>query len=578
MKRWDRGLLVLALTATLFLIVGVGADECSNDNQELFAISSVTNAHAERWDGDGNYSEEICYYNYFSGIYNPGDPTPHDCHGNVVLGISASTNAHVEGPENSTSGYDDVCFGDLSCFLQLPGLDCNDPPLGSNDYSIIVSLDADTNTHPSLTNISSRSLCCKSTSGTDPICNYNGICEEERGETPLNCPDCVTVCGDGKIEGIEECDPGPPLNLSGKNCSTYDPESPFVGGDLGCYEPGHPNQCTFDTSNCLFAQCGDTIDNDGDGANNYPNDFSCSSPGDDDELNPQPECNDGIDNDGDGNNNETDSGCIGPGGYDAQDNREADCGDGTISVSYGEQCDCADPENCLPEELGDQTCEGLGYQGGELGCVMGDGSCLFNVSECVGSEGFCRDNEPFEFQEGEVWLAPSSCQDYNKVYPIPEEEGDPVNHSMRRELCIKNCVPGASDPVNNGYGGLPLTAWGCDFDENDQDGPGGTDVPPYNGECFFWFSMSEDPDERCRLDYEVLEECTSDYPFRKVRVTSTPIPPFAGPCDAGCGAGQSCETEIMCPRVIQLPFIGAFGLALAVIIIALVYAYLKRKK
>ncbi|MSU60395.1 MAG: hypothetical protein EXS52_00565 [Candidatus Staskawiczbacteria bacterium] len=48
------------------------------------------------------------------------------------------------------------------------------------------------------------------------------------------------------------------------------------------------------------AQCNDGIDNDNDGATDYPNDFSCSSATDNDEGNPKAACQDGIDNDSDG--------------------------------------------------------------------------------------------------------------------------------------------------------------------------------------------------------------------------------------------------------------------------------------
>ncbi|TSC98119.1 MAG: hypothetical protein Greene101449_975, partial [Candidatus Peregrinibacteria bacterium Greene1014_49] len=47
-------------------------------------------------------------------------------------------------------------------------------------------------------------------------------------------------------------------------------------------------------------QCQDGIDNDGDGAVDFPGDFSCGDPGDDDEGNPKSQCQDGIDNDADG--------------------------------------------------------------------------------------------------------------------------------------------------------------------------------------------------------------------------------------------------------------------------------------
>ena len=48
------------------------------------------------------------------------------------------------------------------------------------------------------------------------------------------------------------------------------------------------------------AQCNDNIDNDMDGATDYPSDFSCSSATDNDESNPKSACQDTLDNDGDG--------------------------------------------------------------------------------------------------------------------------------------------------------------------------------------------------------------------------------------------------------------------------------------
>lgn len=47
-------------------------------------------------------------------------------------------------------------------------------------------------------------------------------------------------------------------------------------------------------------ECSDGIDNDGDGAVDWPADFSCSSSKDDDEASPVAACQDGVDNDGDG--------------------------------------------------------------------------------------------------------------------------------------------------------------------------------------------------------------------------------------------------------------------------------------
>ncbi|MFA5026716.1 MAG: hypothetical protein WC713_02490, partial [Candidatus Methylomirabilota bacterium] len=78
---------------------------------------------------------------------------------------------------------------------------------------------------------------------------------------------------------------------------------------------------------CPVAQCSDGIDNDQDGAADYPNDFSCSSATDNDETNPKAQCQDGIDNDGDGRTDyPSDPGCS-----SKQDNSEKN--------STGPQCD-----------------------------------------------------------------------------------------------------------------------------------------------------------------------------------------------------------------------------------------------
>ncbi|NOS68053.1 MAG: hypothetical protein HOO67_06890 [Candidatus Peribacteraceae bacterium] len=70
---------------------------------------------------------------------------------------------------------------------------------------------------------------------------------------------------------------------------------------------------------CGDVQCNDGIDNDGDGATDFPNDFSCDAPTDNDETNQKSQCQDGIDNDGDGKFDAVDAGCV-----NAQDNDESD--------------------------------------------------------------------------------------------------------------------------------------------------------------------------------------------------------------------------------------------------------------
>ena len=82
--------------------------------------------------------------------------------------------------------------------------------------------------------------------------------------------------------------------------------------------PGATAQCSTTVAVTPTPQCSDGVDSDYDGATDYPADFSCSSPTDDDETNPKAQCQDGIDNDGDGKiDYPQDPGCFGK-----QDNDE----------------------------------------------------------------------------------------------------------------------------------------------------------------------------------------------------------------------------------------------------------------
>lgn len=88
--------------------------------------------------------------------------------------------------------------------------------------------------------------------------------------------------------------------------------------------------CASSSSSVPVAQCSDGLDNDGDGAADYPNDFSCSSPTDTDETNPKSQCQDGIDNDGDGRTDfPSDSGCT-----SSQDNDEFNVSTACSSLIY----------------------------------------------------------------------------------------------------------------------------------------------------------------------------------------------------------------------------------------------------
>jgi hypothetical protein len=479
MKRRVREFLICALVIAFFSM-RVMAGNCGGDlNQKLFGISSQTNAHGEIWSGT-NYSVDICFDDYFNDSYQGSQA--HTCvANNVTLRLSGSANAHAETNKELTAGYTNVCYQGLQCFNTTR--QCNDTSVGGGaDYSIIVFLSGKTNAHISLTNIYGWNICCKAP-GYEPLCDYDGNCEESSGETPQNCPDCFAVCGDGNAEGSEECDGG---DLRNMECGNFEG---YVSGDgLACYPHGGENECRFNLTGC------------------------------------EPE-------------------------------GEAVCGDGDREGD--EECDCGPEWNCDPEELDDETCDSLGWSEGEGGLSCNQDDCSFDYDGCEEQVGFCATNAPFLFEdESGALMSPSSCQDYNLVYNSSDEITERMN------LCKNNCVPGASEPVNNGYSGNPPMESGCGWDA-------------VHNECYFYFNVSGN--DQCRVDYNIIGDCGPDTPFRTVNVTSYPI--SGEPvCDA-CGNGESsCITQILCPRVIELPLIGAFGAILAVVIIVLVYIYLKKKK
>jgi cysteine-rich repeat protein len=165
------------------------------------------------------------------------------------------------------------------------------------------------------------------------------------GLTDCADPDCADdafcLCGNGVVEGNEECDDG--NNTDGDGCAS---------------------DCTVESVGPEI--CDNNIDDDMDGVidcldPDCSNDPACSS-----------QCGDGVVDAGeacdDGNRDNTD-GC--PDDPAAGGTcQPAACGDGHIYDGI-EECDTAN--------LGGVTCQDLGYNGGTLTCLS---TCLYDTSDC----------------------------------------------------------------------------------------------------------------------------------------------------------------------------------------------------
>ena len=114
-------------------------------------------------------------------------------------------------------------------------------------------------------------------------------------------------------------------------------------------------------------QCSDGIDNDADGAVDYPADAACSSADDNDENDFKTQCQDGIDNDGDGVRDLLDPGCA-----NNQDNNEGDkttqCqdkidNDGDGAIDYPNDYSCSTPQDNDEANLRSQCQNGIDDDG-----------------------------------------------------------------------------------------------------------------------------------------------------------------------------------------------------------------------
>ncbi len=221
---------ILSIILIILSINYVGAlNKCISPDQVIMRISSDTNAHAEIFNGNGNYDTEICYNQLFSDAPIPGIRV---CNGeNIVLKLSSDTNAHAENPLLNNYAVS-VCYRDLKCEIKTS---C------ATEEVAVLRFSAATNAHlePAFNSNYDSILCCSSTSapgtGCTPSCSLGKICSEgECVDIPV-APDC----GNGIVNDGEGCDG---TNFKGKSCPSLVPNS---RGNLIC------SQCIINTEGCI---------------------------------------------------------------------------------------------------------------------------------------------------------------------------------------------------------------------------------------------------------------------------------------------------------------------------------------
>jgi cysteine-rich repeat protein len=246
-------------------------------------------------------------------------------------------------------------------------------------------------------------------------------------------------CGNGTIEGIEQCDGA---NLGGATCATRG----FTMGTLGCTAT-----CTFDTTGCSTARCGNGMIESGE------------------------TCDDGNATSGDGC-----TGCVPDTGYACTgmpSTCSPRCGDGIIIG--GQQCDGAN--------LGGQTCITQGFPGGGT-LTCNPTTCRYVTTACLATtcgNGTIQTGEECDDSNtvANDGCSPSCLVEPGFYLPLRLRGGEGTNHGrlevqyagVWRDVCDDTYDAAAQQAMANvvcrqlgftGTGHQFLTAFG-----------GGTDTP-----------------------------------------------------------------------------------------------------
>jgi hypothetical protein len=321
------------------------------------------------------------------------------------------------------------------------------------------------------TNLGGQTCIDRGYTGGDLTCTNDCTLDESGCTSAPNC-------GNGQIDGDEECDDGGESFTCDANCTVAECGDNTLNVTAGeqCDDGGQSAACDAD---CTVAECGDGTVNDSageqcdDGGQSAACDADCTVA----------ECGDGTVNDSAGEQCDD-------GGQSAAcdaDCTVAECGDGTVNGSAGEQCDdenysnnddclnncqsstCGDgyihtqDEECDGNNLGGLDCQALGFDDGTLSCTT---SCTLDDTQCITTTGgigaSCATHadcaSSFCLTEANTGLPGGYCtlDCSSESCPLGSacfwtDQGD--------RLCFKTC--NTTNDCRNGQGG-----YGCFYDNN----------------------------------------------------------------------------------------------------------------
>jgi hypothetical protein len=204
---------------------------------------------------------------------------------------------------------------------------CNDGKDNDNDKAIDFPADFSCDSPTDDDEENDKSKCQESSGG--PGCIDD---QDNTTEYPVACNDGNDNDGDGAVDSADfSCSFPFDTDEANPKSQCQDGKDNDGDGKQDRSDPGCDDAQDNDERD--LAQCQDGKDNDNDGALDFPEDFSCSSPLDNDEQDPKSQCQDDADNDGDGKADGNDPGC-----KDKQDNDEIDppqCDDGNDNDNDG---------------------------------------------------------------------------------------------------------------------------------------------------------------------------------------------------------------------------------------------------